>query len=169
MAASLAFPSRTRAHALWGVFFLGLSFKGGIRGELSFPPFSVSFSAASASRFIAAVSSIIACFMFRAALVIPHGPPFSHSHSNSPPPPCTRYSEYVLSQIRREIGMTQVEVANKLHIAQPTYAAFERSDNLRVGTLSKIVSAFGGVLKFQVEIDGRDYPLGFATQRVAMV
>ena len=33
---------------------------------------------------------------------------------------------YVLSQIRREIGMTQVEVANKLDIAQPTYAAFER-------------------------------------------
>ena len=75
---------------------------------------------------------------------------------------------YVLSQIRREIGMTQVEVANKLDIAQPTYAACERSDNLRVGTLSKIVSALGGILKFHVEIDGRDYPLGFASQRVAM-
>ena len=75
---------------------------------------------------------------------------------------------YVLSQIRREIGMTQVEVASKLDIAQPTYAAFERSDNLRIGTLAKIVSALGGVLKFQVEIDGRDYPLGFESQRMAI-
>ena len=75
---------------------------------------------------------------------------------------------YVLSQIRREIGMTQVEVANKLDIAQPTYAAFERSDNLRIGTLAKIVSALGGVLKFQVEIDGRDYPLGFESHHMAM-
>ena len=75
---------------------------------------------------------------------------------------------YVLSQIRREIGMTQVEVANKLDIAQPTYAAFERSHNLRIGTLSKIVSALGGVLKFQVEIDGRDYPLGFESHHMAM-
>ena len=40
--------------------------------------------------------------------------------------------EYVLSQIRREIGVTQVEVADRLKVAQPTYAAFERSGNLRV-------------------------------------
>ena len=75
---------------------------------------------------------------------------------------------YVLSQIRREIGLTQVEVADRLAVAQPTYAAFERSDNLRVGTLSKIVSALGGVLKFHVEIDGRDYPLGFPEQHMAL-
>lgn len=70
--------------------------------------------------------------------------------------------EYVLAQIRREVGVTQVEVADRLHISQPTYAAFERSDNLQIGTLQKIVNALGGILKFQVEIDGKDYPLQFS-------
>ena len=70
--------------------------------------------------------------------------------------------EYVLSQIRRELGITQVEVADRLNIAQPTYANFERSDNLRIGTLQKIVNAFGGILKLQVEIGGKEYPLHFS-------
>ena len=70
--------------------------------------------------------------------------------------------EYVIAQIRRELGITQVEVADRLHIAQPTYAAFERNGNLRIGTLQKIVSALGGVLKLQVEIGGKDYPLQFS-------
>ena len=70
--------------------------------------------------------------------------------------------EYVLSQIRRELGVTQAEVADRLHIAQPTYAAFEKSDNLRIGTLQKIVSALGGILKLQIEIGGKDYPLQFS-------
>lgn len=70
--------------------------------------------------------------------------------------------EYVLAQIRKEIGITQMEMAERMDVAQPTYAVFERSDNLRVGTLRKIVNALGGILKLHVEIDGRDYPLGFA-------
>ena len=70
--------------------------------------------------------------------------------------------EYVLSQIRRELGITQVEVADRLNIAQPTYANFERSDNLRIGTLQKIVNALGGILKLQIEIGGKEYPLQFS-------
>ncbi len=75
--------------------------------------------------------------------------------------------EYVLAQIRREIGSTQVEVASRLNVSQPTYAAFERSENLRVGTLQKIVAALGGVLKLQVEIGGKDYPLRFSNTCVS--
>lgn len=75
--------------------------------------------------------------------------------------------EYVLAQIRREIGSTQVEVASRLNVFQPTYAAFERSENLRVGTLQKIVAALGGVLKLQVEIGGKDYPLRFSNTCVS--
>ena len=70
--------------------------------------------------------------------------------------------EYIIAQIRRELGITQVEVADRLHIAQPTYAAFERNSNLRIGTLQKIVGALGGILKMQVEIGGKDYPLQFS-------
>ena len=74
--------------------------------------------------------------------------------------------EYVLAQIRRELGVTQVEVASRLNVAQPTYAAFERSKNLRVETLQKIVAALGGVLKLNVEINGKDYPLQFSNSCV---
>lgn len=75
--------------------------------------------------------------------------------------------EYVLAQIRREVGVTQAEIAKRLEIAQPTYAAFERNDNLQLGTLRRIVNALGGALKIEVQIDGRDYPLMFSGERPA--
>ena len=67
--------------------------------------------------------------------------------------------EYVLAQIRREIGLTQADMADRLSVSQPTYSACEKSDNMRIGTLRKIVEAMGGVLSFHVEIGGKDYAL----------
>lgn len=40
--------------------------------------------------------------------------------------------------------------------------------HMRIGTLRRIVGALGGVLKMQVEIDGRDYPLGFSATHAAL-
>lgn len=76
--------------------------------------------------------------------------------------------EYVLSQIRHEAGLTQTDIAGRLGIAQPTYAAQERNGNMRIDTLRKIVTALGGVLKMRVEIDGKDYPLGFSSAKMVM-
>ena len=76
--------------------------------------------------------------------------------------------EYVLAQIRREVGVTQADMAARLGVAQPTYATQERNDNMRIGTLRRIIGALGGVLKIQVEIDGRDFPLGFSATHTAM-
>ena len=67
--------------------------------------------------------------------------------------------EYVLAQIRQAVGITQTEMADRLDVSQPTYSAFERGDNLRIGTLQKIVNALGGFLKLRVEIDGKEFPL----------
>ena len=67
--------------------------------------------------------------------------------------------EYILAQIRQAVGMTQTEMANRLEVSQPAYSASERGDNLRIGTLEKIVKALGGILKLQVEIDGKEFPL----------
>ena len=67
--------------------------------------------------------------------------------------------DYVLSQIRREIGLTQADMAARLDVSQPTYSACEKSDNMRIGTLRRIVEAMGGVLSFHVEIGGKDYSL----------
>ena len=69
---------------------------------------------------------------------------------------------YILSQIRRQVGLSQTEMAERLDVSQPTYSEYERGDNMRIGTLMKIVDALGGRLKFQVVIDGKEYPLQFA-------
>ena len=67
--------------------------------------------------------------------------------------------EYVLSQIRQQVGFTQADVAERLGVSQPTYAECEHGSNMRIGTLQKIVTALGGELSFHVLIGGRDYNL----------
>ena len=69
------------------------------------------------------------------------------------------HRDYVLSQIRQQVGFTQSEVAERLGVSQPTYAECERGNNMRVGTLRKIVAALGGELSFRVAIDGCSYNL----------
>ena len=69
------------------------------------------------------------------------------------------HREYLLSQIRQQIGFTQADVAERLGVSQPTYAECERGSNMRIGTLQKIVTALGGELSFHVLIGGRDYNL----------
>ena len=71
----------------------------------------------------------------------------------------TLHRDYVLAQIRQQVGITQAEVAQRLGVSQPTYAECERGSNMRIGTLQKIVAALGGELSFHVAIDGRDYNL----------
>ena len=72
--------------------------------------------------------------------------------------------EYVLSQLRSKVGLTQCEMAERLSITQPAYAAYEKADNMRIRTLQKIVEALGGALSFHVEINGRDYALQLPRQ-----
>ena len=69
------------------------------------------------------------------------------------------HREYVLSQIRQQVGFTQADIAERLGVTQPTYAECERGSNMRIGTLQKIVKALGGELSFHVLIGGRDYNL----------
>ena len=44
---------------------------------------------------------------------------------------------------REHLGLTQVEAAARLGIAQPTYAKQEASDSLRKSSREKIAAAFG--------------------------
>ena len=73
------------------------------------------------------------------------------------------HCEYVLSQIRQQVGFTQADVAERLGVSQPTYAECERGSNMRIGTLQKIVTALGGDLSFQVAINGKEYKLQMPT------
>ena len=50
----------------------------------------------------------------------------------------TLHREYTLSEIRRQAGFTQCQMAEKLNVSQPAYAGFESSDNMRIGTLRRV-------------------------------
>lgn len=69
------------------------------------------------------------------------------------------HCEYTLSEIRRQAGLTQCQMAAKLNVSQPAYALFEKGGNLRVGTLQKIVSALGGELQLNVGVNNHWYEL----------
>lgn len=69
------------------------------------------------------------------------------------------HRDYVLSQIRRQVGFTQMEVAKRLGISQPTYAEYERGSNMRIGTMQKIASALGGCLSVEIKIKNQKFPL----------
>ena len=69
------------------------------------------------------------------------------------------HREYTLSEIRRQAGLTQCQMAEKLNVSQPAYASFEKGGNLRVGTLQKIASALGGELSLQVKFNGNNFNL----------
>ncbi len=64
--------------------------------------------------------------------------------------------EYTLSEIRRQAGLTQCQMAEKLNVTQPAYASFEKGGNLRVRTLQKIASALGGELSLNIKLHGAD-------------
>ena len=71
------------------------------------------------------------------------------------------HREYTLSEIRRQAGLTQCQMAEKLNVSQPAYASFEKGDNLRIGTLQKIASALGGKLSLSFMLNGDNFVLDF--------
>ena len=72
------------------------------------------------------------------------------------------HREYTLSEIRRQAGLTQCQMAEKLNVSQPAYASFEKGGNLRVGTLQKIASALGGELSLNIKLHGDDVKVNLA-------
>lgn len=66
---------------------------------------------------------------------------------------------WTLSDLRKLAGLTQCEMATKLGVTQPAYAVFEKSVNLRAGTLQKIITAIGGELHFKVRLHGHNFNL----------
>lgn len=59
-----------------------------------------------------------------------------------------------LSMLRRERGLTQVELARRLGISQSDLSKLERRTDLRLSTLRKYAAAIGGSLRIVFEGDG---------------
>ena len=59
----------------------------------------------------------------------------------------TMLAEMLLPELRKHSGLTQKEVATVLGISQPGLSKMEQQDDMRIGTLSKLIEAMGGTLE----------------------
>ena len=70
-----------------------------------------------------------------------------------------------LGELRRELGVDQVELAERLGMTQGGISKLERSADPKLSTLRKLTEALGGTLRIEVDVEGRTYQLsGAATE-----
>ncbi|MEW2120307.1 MULTISPECIES: helix-turn-helix domain-containing protein [unclassified Streptomyces] len=61
-----------------------------------------------------------------------------------------------LAEMRRQLGLTQREVANRMHVRQERVSAIERgsTSSAEVGTVAAYVAALGGELEIVANFNG---------------
>jgi transcriptional regulator with XRE-family HTH domain len=64
-----------------------------------------------------------------------------------------RRHEIGLTELRRELGLTQVEVAGRAEMSQSDFSKLERRQDVRLSTLRSWVAALGGRLRLLFESD----------------
>lgn len=63
-------------------------------------------------------------------------------------------AEMLLSEIRREVGVTQEELAATLGIKQPSLSRLEAQDDMQISTLRRLIAALGGELEIIAHLPG---------------
>ena len=68
---------------------------------------------------------------------------------------------YRLKELRKELNITQVELAQLLHVSQHRISRIEHGDieKSQVDTLRKYVEAVGGTLTLEVQVGDRKFQL----------
>ncbi|MET8354153.1 MULTISPECIES: helix-turn-helix domain-containing protein [unclassified Micromonospora] len=63
---------------------------------------------------------------------------------------------YRLKEMRESRGLTQQDVAARMHVSQPRVAAIEKGElpAAEVGTIERYVSALGGKLEIVADFEG---------------
>ena len=61
----------------------------------------------------------------------------------------------LVAEMRKQSGMTQAELAERLGVSQPRLSDIESGDDLRVGTLNRIVTELGGQLVIHTPLGDR--------------
>jgi transcriptional regulator with XRE-family HTH domain len=69
-------------------------------------------------------------------------------------------AEMLLSEIRKEAGLTQKELAESLGIKQPSLSKLESQDDMQVSTLKRLVEALGGELEIIAHLPKGDLRIG---------
>jgi transcriptional regulator with XRE-family HTH domain len=59
--------------------------------------------------------------------------------------------EMYLHEVRKLLGLSQVELAARLDVSQASVSQFENQDDMTVTTLRRIIEALGGRLEITVE------------------
>ena len=68
-------------------------------------------------------------------------------------------ADMLLTEIRKQVGLTQKELAAALNIKQPTLSKIENQGDMQIGTLSRIIEALGGELELIAHLPGGDVRL----------
>jgi len=58
--------------------------------------------------------------------------------------------------VRRLVGLTQAELADKLGIKQPSLSKLESQEDMHISTLRRLVEALGGKLEIVVHLPAGD-------------
>jgi transcriptional regulator with XRE-family HTH domain len=56
-------------------------------------------------------------------------------------------AEMLLAEIRKQVGLTQTDLADALGIKQPTLSRLETQGDMQISTLRRIIAALGGQLE----------------------
>jgi len=67
--------------------------------------------------------------------------------------------DMLLAEIRKQMGLTQKELAAALNIKQPTLSKIEAQEDMQIGTLTRIIEALGGQLELIAHLPGVDVRL----------
>lgn len=68
-------------------------------------------------------------------------------------------ADMLLAEIRKQMGLTQKELAAVLNIKQPTLSKIETQEDMQIGTLTRIIEALGGQLELIAHLPGVDVRL----------
>ncbi len=63
-------------------------------------------------------------------------------------------TDMLLAEIRNQVGLTQKELAATLEIKQPSLSKIESQDDMKIGTLIRIIEALGGELELIAHMPG---------------
>ena len=74
-------------------------------------------------------------------------------------------AEMLLVEIRKEVGLTQEDLAKTLGIKQPSLSKLESQDDIQISTLRRLINALGGQLELIVHMPGGDIRIGQFTGR----
>src|ERR1041384_8624440 len=65
-------------------------------------------------------------------------------------------AEMLLAEIRKNVGLTQEDLATQLGIKQPTLSKLESQDDMQISTLQRLIRALGGELELIAHLPGGD-------------